>query len=326
MKNFLIFNLLFLAFPAFAADGLVSCGTITNSDGTIANPCTPCDLWTLASNIVNFLVKPPGGIAFPVLVLALLIGGVVWATSMGDPKRIELGKKIITSSVIGVFIAFGGWLIVDTIINTLASGSPTFPWQQITDCEKPIVIEPIKSTTGANIGISTPTGFSIKDNENLANSLLKSGVIFSGPSKDSCFDMNRGEKVSAFTNFEELRTGKYLTICQNRCSASEVFSCTKSDKTLNTKLLFDLATARSTGVNFRIESLTTGDHAPSSKHYQGNAADIVPTSPTQDNYMNLKKQLQILSPGTRIECEDKNSKAIADCNTTQTTHLHFSVQ
>src|SRR3989344_577138 len=147
MKKSLIFNLLFLAFPTFAADGLVTCGL---GNGQY---CTPCDLWTLASNIVDFLVKPPSGLAFPVLVLALLIGGVVWATSAGDPNRIELGKKIITSSIIGVFIAFGGWLIVDTIIKTLAEGKITAAWNTINKCEESITSPPSPITPP----IKTPT-------------------------------------------------------------------------------------------------------------------------------------------------------------------------
>lgn len=109
---------------------------------TCANliPCNICDLWVLADNIIRFLVFT---LALPILVLALIIGGIVWMTSAGNPTRIEKGKNILTSSIIGVFIAFGGWLIVDTIITTFANnGVLTAPWNQIKECPKPIVSEP----------------------------------------------------------------------------------------------------------------------------------------------------------------------------------------
>ncbi|QQG42798.1 MAG: hypothetical protein HYW15_01140 [Candidatus Giovannonibacteria bacterium] len=98
--------------------------------------CDPCYLWYLAGNIVDFLLK---GLALPILALALLIGGIVWLTSSGKPAQIEKGKNILTSSVIGIFIAFGAWLIVNTIINTLGQGKLTWSWESINACPAPIV-------------------------------------------------------------------------------------------------------------------------------------------------------------------------------------------
>ena len=55
--------------------------------------CTPCDLWILANNIVFFLTFY---LATPVLVVALLAGGLVLLSSSGNPERIKKGKNIIT--------------------------------------------------------------------------------------------------------------------------------------------------------------------------------------------------------------------------------------
>lgn len=128
--------LLILALPALADQpqmlGLVPC---------FAN-CTPCDLWVLANNIVFFLTFY---LATPVLVLALLAAGIVLLSSSGNPAQIEKGKKILTSSIIGIFIAFGGFLIVDTIVKTLAGNTSgnfqgvVLPWNQIEECPAPIV-------------------------------------------------------------------------------------------------------------------------------------------------------------------------------------------
>lgn len=102
--------------------------------------CTICDLWILADNIINFLIFK---MALPILVLAILIGGFVWMTSAGNPERIGKGKKILTSSIVGIFIAFGGWLIVDTIIKTFANeGAFAGAWNKIQECPAPIVAAP----------------------------------------------------------------------------------------------------------------------------------------------------------------------------------------
>src|SRR3989338_2423379 len=79
--------------------------------------CSICEVWHLADHIINFFLF---GLALPILVIAILIGGIMWLFSAGNPQKITLGKTIITSALIGVLIAFAGWLVVDSIIKTLA--------------------------------------------------------------------------------------------------------------------------------------------------------------------------------------------------------------
>lgn len=113
--------------------GLVPCGF-----GTI--PCDICDLWGLANSLLFFMVFT---LALPILVLAILIGGFYWMTSAGNQERIGKGKKILTSSIFGIFIAFGGWLIVDTIIKTFANdGVFIGAWNRMPICPEPIVTAP----------------------------------------------------------------------------------------------------------------------------------------------------------------------------------------
>ncbi len=113
-----------LALPAFAA------GIVPECANTI---CTICDMWSLANNIMNFLLID---LAIPVLIIMLIWGGVLWVTAGASPKNIEQGKTIITSALIGVLIAFAGWLAVDTIIKSLASGGSVIgAWQNFPTCE-----------------------------------------------------------------------------------------------------------------------------------------------------------------------------------------------
>jgi len=66
---------------------LVPCGT--SATGNV--PCTPCHLWLLADNIINFILW----LSLPILVIALLYGGIIWLISIGNPTQIERGKAII---------------------------------------------------------------------------------------------------------------------------------------------------------------------------------------------------------------------------------------
>lgn len=109
---------------------LVPCGT------TATGPCTPCHLWRLADNVTNFTLF---GLAGPILTVVLLMGGLIWMTSGGAQKQIEKGKGLLTAGIVGIFIAFGGWLIIDTLIKTLATGDFRTAWNTIEDCPPPIV-------------------------------------------------------------------------------------------------------------------------------------------------------------------------------------------
>ncbi len=301
-----------MAAPAHAA--LVPCGTEANPA-----PCTPCHLFNLADNAVDLFKN----IALAVLVVALLAGGVIWATSGGSPDKITQGRKIIVGSVIGIFIAFGGWLIIDTIVNTLGGGKGDlkWAWNEVGECKEPITPPPI-----VIVPIAPPTGIDTIDNQNAANNLVASGVQF-GNSGD-CSNQN-GQIVNASTNLNELQSGTGLTVCQNGCKTGALTGkvCAKTTGTLNSKVLPQIALAKNgTGINFRVESLTTGDHSPNSQHYQGKAVDIIPISPTAANYVALREQFKAFNPaGTYIACENNSGGVVANCGS-GTTHLHVSVQ
>jgi len=99
--------------------GLVPCGRMCNDPCTKeceCCPCTLCHLFVLFKKIVDFLTI---NIIFPLAVLMIVIGGVMFLTAAGSPERINTAKKILTSTVIGLVIIFLAWLIVDTTIGVL---------------------------------------------------------------------------------------------------------------------------------------------------------------------------------------------------------------
>lgn len=116
--------------------GLVPCGTEKNADGTIANSCDLCKLYDLADNIIDFLLF---NFILPVAVVALLIGGILLLASRGSPQMLEMGKTAISNTVVGVLIAFGAWLIIGTVVNTLGYNGRISPaWNVFPGCQAPI--------------------------------------------------------------------------------------------------------------------------------------------------------------------------------------------
>jgi len=85
------------------------------------NDCNVCHLYDLAHNIIDLLLW---GIATPLLIVALLVAGFFWLTSAGSEEKITKGKSILFSAVVGFVIAFGAWVIINTIMTTLVFKNP----------------------------------------------------------------------------------------------------------------------------------------------------------------------------------------------------------
>ncbi len=126
---FLLFvNFLFVFIAQ--AGGLVPCG------GSGEPECKLCHLWQLFSNIINFvLIK----LAVPVAVFMIVIAGFIYITSAGKDKQLQLAKNIIFNVVIGIAIMLSAWLIVDTMIKTIAnssseSGQVIWAWNEFPAC------------------------------------------------------------------------------------------------------------------------------------------------------------------------------------------------
>ncbi|MBI2023937.1 transglycosylase SLT domain-containing protein [Candidatus Giovannonibacteria bacterium] len=127
-------------------DQLVPCGRAGQP------PCQTCDLYILAHNIIDLLLW---GIATPLLVVALIVAGAFWLTSGGSEDRVSKGRQILTSAVLGFILAFGAWIIINTILDTLAFKNPFYggAWSDTSFCKK----SPFDST-GSSTGTITDGG------------------------------------------------------------------------------------------------------------------------------------------------------------------------
>jgi len=63
--------------------------------------------------ITNFLVWFAG----PIMILGIVAGGLMYATSGGDEERSGKAKKILINSIIGAVVIYGAFALVSTIIN-----------------------------------------------------------------------------------------------------------------------------------------------------------------------------------------------------------------
>ncbi len=102
-----------------ASQGLVPC---VGGDPNAPGGCNFCSILLLVKNVVNFLLQ----IAVPVGVLVLMVGGFQMVTAAGNTTKVQEGQKLMTQAAVGFIIMLTGWLIVNTLIKTLAQGVGKF--------------------------------------------------------------------------------------------------------------------------------------------------------------------------------------------------------
>jgi len=118
------------------AGGLVPCGRHIDDPNTAINetaPCSLCHIFVLIKRIIDFAT---GVVAFPILVLMIIVGGITWITAGGSEARISRGKEIIRTAVIAIIILLVAWLIIDTVITFLTPASA--PWQNWSTINCPV--------------------------------------------------------------------------------------------------------------------------------------------------------------------------------------------
>lgn len=145
MFKYLFFGLviIILFFPlqvfaqerGFLGGPIVPCGI--KSDPQRSHNCTLCDIFVLTKNVINFLFELILVIA-PVFVL---IGGGIILLSAGAPEKINLGKKVMLSTVIGIVIALVSWTALNMLFNNFIDPSVApWPWNN-PNCEGGGIIE-----------------------------------------------------------------------------------------------------------------------------------------------------------------------------------------
>ncbi|SRR6056297_149129 len=129
-------------FPAAA----LADGTYNGSDGIVEYeglvpcggekvPCHFCHIFVLLNEVLNFIWFT---IVPPLAVLLGMIAGFYFIFSGGDPKKIEKARGIGISLVIGLFLIYGSWIIVNVFFTVFDvkdwTGLGSGGWSEV-NCE-----------------------------------------------------------------------------------------------------------------------------------------------------------------------------------------------
>lgn len=80
------------------------------------------DFMSLAINATQIILAVAASLAF----LAFVIGGLIFLISRGNPEMVTKGKNSILGGIIGLFIVFFSWNIVDFTLSKLGYDSKVF--------------------------------------------------------------------------------------------------------------------------------------------------------------------------------------------------------
>lgn len=110
-KLFIILAIIFLPLAAKAAETgfLDSLACIKTGD---------CQLADVAVGF-TLLIKKLLGYMGAVALLFFVIGGFKWLTSRGNPESVRTGQRIMTNTVIAIFIAFTSYLLLSFFVNNI---------------------------------------------------------------------------------------------------------------------------------------------------------------------------------------------------------------
>lgn len=124
-KRILVLSILigaiFLLTIAPAANAALA-GTPIVPAGCLEDKAVNCGLKEMVEVAVN-ISKLILGVLGSVTLLFFIYGGIVWLTAAGNTQRIEQGKKVFESALVGLIIVLSSWLIIYFITAAL-TGTP----------------------------------------------------------------------------------------------------------------------------------------------------------------------------------------------------------
>ena len=83
----------------------------TKIDGGVI--CQFCHFFVMFDGIVFFVLKY---VVPPIAVLMLVIGGIMFYFAGGKPELVTRGKSLIKNVVIGLFLAYGAFMLIGTVL------------------------------------------------------------------------------------------------------------------------------------------------------------------------------------------------------------------
>ncbi len=84
-------------------DGLCSNGQVAVESAA--------DIFVIVGNVVRILIAASGALA----VIMIIVGGIWYVTSHGDPERVRRAKAILTKSITGLIVILVSYTVVTFI-------------------------------------------------------------------------------------------------------------------------------------------------------------------------------------------------------------------
>ncbi len=128
LVSFAVLGAFFVA-VSVGAETKTNLGEIIPCEG---NACGICDIFKLISNVINFALFK---LASPLAGIIIAYGGIMMIISGGNESKRAKGVEAIRYAVLGTFIAFGAWVIVNAIIGGLSGNSLSSSWYQFPGCK-----------------------------------------------------------------------------------------------------------------------------------------------------------------------------------------------
>ncbi len=98
--------------PPPVTGSLVVCSNTPDENGVVADPCDFNALITLINKVIRFVLF---NMAVPISAIMFAYAGFLLVTAGGEGEKTK-AKNIFTNTVIGLVIAAGAWLIVETLL------------------------------------------------------------------------------------------------------------------------------------------------------------------------------------------------------------------
>ena len=115
----------FILVPLITNAGLVPCGPGVNNKA-----CTLCDLFTMLSNIYNFVVFT---LIPPLAALMLVFGGFMFIAQQFVPDGLKIAQSIFKHTITGLIIIYGAHVLISAFFLALGYVNAS-NWWSIPSC------------------------------------------------------------------------------------------------------------------------------------------------------------------------------------------------
>lgn len=218
----ILFSAIILAFflgalPVFAAppaEGafipIVRCEVSGNS--AYANdPCDLCQVFGIVARVIKLILYY---IIPPMAVVAFLMAGIFFLFGGGNPNQITKGRQILWVTILGILIAYAGWLMVNTVINQLINPDE-WKWWQVWYKVPTCVSEGVPEAPAPIITISQPptTTYSGEFSDEEARLFLKANGIT--VNKANCADVYTSVNCTSLDGIPRSTINRLIYIKEN---------------------------------------------------------------------------------------------------------------